>query len=126
MYSEKVMDHFRNPRNMGEMENPDGVGKVGNPVCGDMMELYIKVENDVITDVKFMTFGCGAAIATSSMVTELVKGKTLDEALKISNATVAEALDGLPPVKMHCSVLAEDALKGAIEDYRKRKAESKA
>lgn len=125
MYSEKVMDHFRNPRNMGEMENPDGVGKVGNPVCGDMMELYIKVENDVITDVKFMTFGCGAAIATSSMVTELVKGKTLDEALKISNATVAEALDGLPPVKMHCSVLAEDALKGAIEDYRKRKAESK-
>ena len=126
MYSEKVMDHFRNPRNMGEMENPDGIGKVGNPVCGDMMELYIKVENDVITDVKFMTFGCGAAIATSSMVTELVKGKTLDEALKISNATVAEALDGLPPVKMHCSVLAEDALKGAIEDYRKRKAESKA
>jgi len=121
MYSEKVMDHFRNPRNMGEMENPDGVGKVGNPVCGDMMELYIKVENDVITDVKFMTFGCGAAIATSSMVTELVKGKTLDEALNISNATVAEALDGLPPVKMHCSVLAEDALKGAIEDYRKRK-----
>ncbi len=121
MYSEKVMDHFRNPRNMGEMENPDGVGKVGNPVCGDMMELYIKVENDVITDVKFMTFGCGAAIATSSMVTELVKGKTLDEALNISNATVAEALDGLPPVKMHCSVLAGDALKGAIEDYRKRK-----
>ncbi len=114
------MDHFRNPRNMGEMENPDGVGKVGNPVCGDMMELYIKVENDVITDVKFMTFGCGAAIATSSMVTELVKGKTLDEALKISNATVAEALDGLPPVKMHCSVLAEDALKGAIEDYRNK------
>ena len=115
------MDHFRNPRNMGEMENPDGVGKGGNPVCGDMMELYIKVENDVITDVKFMTFGCGAAIATSSMVTELVKGKTLDEALKISNATVAEALDGLPPVKMHCSVLAEDALKGAIEDYRNKK-----
>ena len=126
MYSEKVMDHFRNPRNMGEMENPDGVGKVGNPVCGDMMELYIEVENDVIPDVKLLPFGCGAAIATSSMVTELVKGKTLDEALKISNATVAEALDGLPPVKMHCSVLAEDALKGAIEDYRKRKAESKA
>ena len=108
---------------MGELENPDGVGKVGNPVCGDMMELYIKVENDVITDVKFMTFGCGAAIATSSMVTELVKGKTLDEALKISNATVAEALDGLPPVKMHCSVLAEDALKAAVEDYRKRQQE---
>ncbi|MBI4745124.1 MAG: Fe-S cluster assembly scaffold protein NifU [Deltaproteobacteria bacterium] len=124
MYSEKVMDHFRNPRNMGEMENPDGVGKVGNPVCGDMMELYIKVENDIITDVKFMTFGCGAAIATSSMVTELVKGKTLDEALKISNATVAEALDGLPPVKMHCSVLAEDALKAAMEDYRSKKAQA--
>lgn len=119
MYSEKVMDHFRNPRNMGEMENPDGVGKVGNPMCGDIMELYIRVENDVITDAKFMTFGCGAAIATSSMVTELVKGKSLEEALKISNATVAEALDGLPPVKMHCSVLAEDALKAAVEDYRK-------
>lgn len=120
MYSEKVLDHFRNPRNMGEMENPDGIGKVGNPVCGDMMELYIKVENNIITDAKFMTFGCGAAIATSSMVTELVKGKTLEDALRISNATVAEALDGLPPVKMHCSVLAEDALKGAIEDYRGR------
>lgn len=120
MYSEKVLDHFRNPRNMGEMENPDGIGKVGNPVCGDMMELYIKVENSTITDAKFMTFGCGAAIATSSMVTELVKGKTLEEALKISNATVAEALDGLPPVKMHCSVLAEDALRGAIDDYRKK------
>lgn len=120
MYSEKVMDHFRNPRNMGEMENPDGVGKVGNPMCGDIMELYIKVENNVITDAKFMTFGCGAAIATSSMVTELVKGKTLEEALKISNATVAEALDGLPPVKMHCSVLAEDALKAAVEDYRNK------
>lgn len=121
MYSEKVMDHFRNPRNMGEMENPDGVGKVGNPMCGDIMELYIRVENDIITDAKFMTFGCGAAIATSSMVTELVKGKSLEEALKISNATVAEALDGLPPVKMHCSVLAEDALKAAVEDYRKKK-----
>lgn len=120
MYSEKVMDHFRNPRNMGEMENPDGVGKVGNPMCGDIMELYIRVENDVITDAKFMTFGCGAAIATSSMVTELVKGKSLEEALKISNATVAEALDGLPPVKMHCSVLAEDALKAAVEDYRNK------
>ncbi len=120
MYSEKVMDHFRNPRNMGEMENPDGVGKVGNPMCGDIMELYIRVENDIITDAKFMTFGCGAAIATSSMVTELVKGKSLEEALKISNATVAEALDGLPPVKMHCSVLAEDALKAAVEDYRNK------
>jgi len=121
MYSEKVMDHFRNPRNMGAMENPDGTGKVGNPVCGDLMELYIKVENEIITDAKFMTFGCGAAIATSSMVTELVKGKSIEEALKISNATVAEALDGLPPVKMHCSVLAEDALKAAVEDYRKKK-----
>ncbi|MDO8447008.1 MAG: Fe-S cluster assembly scaffold protein NifU [Deltaproteobacteria bacterium] len=121
MYSEKVMDHFRNPRNMGEMENHDGVGKVGNPMCGDIMELYIRIENDIITDAKFMTFGCGAAIATSSMVTELVKGKSLEEALKISNATVAEALDGLPPVKMHCSVLAEDALKAAVEDYRKKK-----
>lgn len=120
MYSEKVMDHFRNPRNMGEMENPDGIGKVGNPMCGDIMELYIRVENDIITDAKFMTFGCGAAIATSSMVTELVKGKSLEEALKISNATVAEALDGLPPVKMHCSVLAEDALKAAVEDYRNK------
>ncbi len=120
MYSEKVMDHFRNPRNMGEMENPDGVGKVGNPMCGDIMELYIRVENDIITDAKFMTFGCGAAIATSSMVTELVKGKSLEEALKISNATVAEALDGLPPVKMHCSVLAEDALKAAVDDYRSK------
>jgi nitrogen fixation NifU-like protein len=120
MYSEKVMDHFRNPRNMGEMENPDGVGKVGNPMCGDIMELYIRVENDLITDAKFMTFGCGAAIATSSMVTELVKGKSLDEALKISNQTVSEALDGLPPIKMHCSVLAEDALKAAVEDYRKK------
>ena len=125
MYSEKVMDHFRNPRNMGAMENPDGIGKVGNPVCGDIMELYIKVENDIITDAKFMTFGCGAAIATSSMVTELVKGKSLDEALKISNATVAEALDGLPPVKMHCSVLAEDALKGAVEDYRNRQTQKR-
>jgi len=118
MYSEKVMDHFRNPRNVGEMENPDGVGHVGNPVCGDIMELYIKVDNDVITDARFKTFGCGAAIATSSMVTEIVKGKTVEEALKISNETVAEALGGLPAAKMHCSVLAEDALRSAIEDYR--------
>ncbi len=100
------------------MENPSGIGKVGNPVCGDMMEIYIKVESDRIVDVKFKTFGCGAAIATSSMVTEMVKGETLDEALQISNKAVAEALGGLPPVKMHCSVLAEDALKSAIEDYR--------
>lgn len=120
MYSEKVMEHFRNPKNMGEMENPDGIGKVGNPVCGDVMELYIKVKDDIIIDARFQTFGCGAAIATSSMVTEMVKGKTIDEALQISNKAVAEALDGLPPVKIHCSVLAEEALKSAIEDYRKK------
>ena len=119
-YSEKVMDHFRNPRNVGVMENPSGVGKVGNPVCGDVMELFVKVENDIITDAKFRTFGCGAAIATSSMVTELVKGKSLEEALKISNKAVAEALGGLPSIKMHCSVLAEEALKSAIDDYRKK------
>ena len=116
-YSEKVMEHFRNPRNVGEMENPDGIGYVGNPVCGDIMELYIKVKDGIIVDAKFKTFGCGAAIATSSMVTEIVKGKSLKEALKISNKIVAEALDGLPAIKMHCSVLAEEALKSAIEDY---------
>ena len=116
-YSEKVMDHFRNPRNVGEMENPDGIGHVGNPVCGDIMELYIKVDNGTITDAKFKTFGCGAAIATSSMVTEMVKGKTIEEALKISNKAVAEALGGLPSIKMHCSVLAEEALTSAIDDY---------
>lgn len=121
MYSEKVMEHFRNPRNMGEMENPDGTGKVGNPVCGDVMELYIKVKDNIIVDARFQTFGCGAAIATSSMVTEMVKGKNIDEALKISNKAVAEALDGLPPVKIHCSVLAEEALRSAIEDYMKKK-----
>ncbi|MGD0795943.1 MAG: Fe-S cluster assembly scaffold protein NifU [Dehalococcoidales bacterium] len=120
MYSEKVMEHFKNPRNVGEMENPDGIGHVGNPVCGDIMELYIKVKDNIITDAKFKTFGCGAAIATSSMVTELVKGKNIDEALKISNHAVAEALGGLPPIKMHCSVLAEEALKSAIEDYQKK------
>ena len=120
MYSEKVMDHFKNPRNVGEMENPSGIGKVGNPVCGDMMEIYIKVENDRIVDAKFKTFGCGAAIATSSMVTEMVKGKTLEEALQISNKAVADALDGLPPVKMHCSVLAEEALHKAVDDYLRR------
>jgi len=119
-YSKKVMDHFKNPRNVGEIENPDGVGHVGNPVCGDIMELYIKVEDEIIVDAKFKTFGCGAAIATSSIVTELVKGKNIKEALKISNKAVAEALDGLPPVKMHCSVLAEEALKSAIEDYLAR------
>jgi len=117
LYSEKVMEHFQNPRNVGEMESPDGIGHVGNPVCGDIMELYIKVKDDIITDAKFKTFGCGAAIATSSMVTEMVKGKTIEEALKISNKTVAEALDGLPPIKMHCSALAEEALRLAIEDY---------
>ena len=120
-YSEKVMEHFSNPRNVGDIENADGIGKVGNPVCGDIMNLYIKVENNVITDAKFKTFGCGAAIATSSMVTELVKGKTIDEALAISNSAVAEALGGLPPIKMHCSVLAEEALRSAIEDYMKRR-----
>ena len=120
-YSDKVMDHFRNPRNVGEIENPDGVGRVGNPVCGDVMELYLRIKDDVIVDARFKTFGCGAAIATSSMATELVKGKRIEEALEISNKAVAEALDGLPAAKMHCSSLAEDALKSAIEDYRSRK-----
>jgi nitrogen fixation protein NifU and related proteins len=119
-YSDKVMDHFMNPRNMGEIENPDGVGTVGNPACGDVMRLFVKIEGNKIVDAKFKTFGCGAAIATSSMTTEMVKGKTIEEALGLSNQTVAEALDGLPPVKMHCSVLAEDALKSAIEDYLKK------
>jgi len=117
LYGDKVMEHFRNPRNAGDMENPDGVGHVGNPVCGDIMELYIRVKDNVITDARFKTFGCGAAIATSSMVTELVKGKTIEEARQISNQAVAEALGGLPKVKMHCSVLAEEALNLAIDDY---------
>ena len=121
-YSEKVMDHFSNPRNVGQMDNPSGVGKVGNPVCGDIMELSIKVdENGIITDAKFRTFGCGAAIATSSILTELVKGKAIGEAQKLSNKAVVEALDGLPKVKVHCSVLAEEALKKAIEDYHSKK-----
>ena len=120
MYSAKVMEHFQNPRNVGEIEDADGVGEIGNPVCGDIMKLYIKVKDDRIIDAKFKTFGCGAAIATSSMVTELVKGKTLEEAEKISRDTVAEALDGLPPIKMHCSNLAADALHKAIEDYKSR------
>lgn len=120
-YSKKVQKHFKNPKNVGEIKNPDGVGKVGNPVCGDIMELYIKVKDNVIKNAKFKTFGCGAAIATSSMVTELVKGKTIEEALKISNSAVAEALGGLPPIKMHCSVLAEEALKKAIDDYLGKK-----
>lgn len=117
MYSEKVMDHFANPRNSGKMEDADGVGTVGNPTCGDLMTIYIKVKDDVIEDISFETFGCGAAIATSSMITELAIGKTLEEALKISRNDVAEELDGLPPVKMHCSNLAADALQAAIENY---------
>ncbi|MEG3225516.1 MAG: Fe-S cluster assembly scaffold protein NifU [Methanobacteriales archaeon Met13] len=120
MYSEKVMEHFSNPRNVGEVEDASGVGTEGNPVCGDLMTIYIKVEDDVITDIKFKTFGCGAAIATSSMITEMARGKTLNEALEISRNDVADALEGLPPVKMHCSNLAADALRAAIEDYKKK------
>ena len=120
MYTEKVMDHFEHPRNIGAMENPDGVGKQGNPVCGDVMEINIKVRDNIIEEAKFRTFGCCAAIATSSMVTEMVKGKTLEEAEEISKQAVAEALDGLPPAKMHCSNLAADALHDAILDYKKR------
>jgi len=120
MYSEKVMDHFMNPRNVGEIENADGVGQVGNPKCGDIMRMYLKIDNGIITDAKFKTFGCGAAVATSSMATELVKGKTIEEALEISNKVVADALGGLPPVKMHCSNLAEEAIRAAIEDYKRR------
>ena len=119
MYSEKVMDHFSNPRNVGEIPDANGVGTVGNAKCGDIMKMYLKVENGVIVDVKFKTFGCGAAIATSSMATEMVKGKTLEEALKLTHKAVAEALDGLPPVKMHCSLLAEEAIHAAVEDYMK-------
>ncbi|WP_018085645.1 Fe-S cluster assembly scaffold protein NifU [Desulfurispora thermophila] len=117
MYNEKVMDHFENPRNVGEIPDADGVGQVGNPTCGDIMKIYLKIKDNVIEDVKFKTFGCGAAIATSSMVTELVKGKTIEEALQISNKAVADALGGLPPKKMHCSNLAADALHAAIKDY---------
>lgn len=120
MYSKKVMDHFSHPRNVGEIEDADGVGEVGNPVCGDIMKIFIKVKDNVIEDIKFNTFGCGAAIATSSMVTELAKGKTIEEALKLTNMAVAEALDGLPPIKMHCSNLAADGLKAAIVDYKKK------
>ena len=120
MYTEQVMDHFMNPRNVGEIEDASGVGTVGNAKCGDIMRIYIKVENDVITDVKFKTFGCGAAIATSSKATEIVKGMTLEEAEKVTNKMVMEALGGLPPVKVHCSVLAEEALHAAIQDYRER------
>jgi nitrogen fixation NifU-like protein len=123
MYSEKVMDHFQNPRNVGEIENADGVGTEGNPTCGDLMTIYIKVEDNIITDVKFKTFGCGAAIATSSMITEMAIGKTIEEALKITRNDVAEELEGLPPVKMHCSNLAADALRAAIADYKMKQAE---
>jgi len=126
MYSEKVLDHFEHPRNVGEMENPSGVGTVGNVKCGDIMQMFIKVNDDeVIEDVKFKTFGCGAAVATSSMATELIKGKTISEALQLTNAAVVEALEGLPPVKIHCSVLAEEAVKAAIDDYRSKKDSSK-
>ena len=124
MYSEKVMEHFSNPRNVGEIEDADGVGTVGNPVCGDLMTIYIKVKDNIIEDIKFKTFGCGAAIATSSMVTELAMGKTIEEALKITRGDVADELEGLPPVKMHCSNLAADALHAAIDDYKKKKNEN--
>lgn len=119
-YSEKVMDHFTNPRNVGEIPDADGIGEVGNAKCGDIMKMYLKIEGNTITDVKFKTFGCGAAVATSSMATELIKGKTIDDALQLTNKAVMEALDGLPPVKVHCSVLAEQAIKAALTDYYKR------
>lgn len=125
MYSEKVLDHFRNPRNMGEITDADGVGTVGNPVCGDLMSIYIKVKDNRIEDIKFKTFGCGAAIATSSMITELARGKTLEEAMKISRGDVADNLGGLPPIKMHCSNLAADGLHAAIQDYLKKKGAQK-
>jgi nitrogen fixation protein NifU and related proteins len=117
LYSKTVMDHFMNPRNVGEIESPDGVGEVGNPVCGDIMRIFLKIDNNTVTDAKFKTFGCGAAIASSSMATELIKGKSLEEAWKVSNKAVAEALEGLPPIKMHCSVLAEEGIHKAINDY---------
>lgn len=121
MYSEKVQDHFANPRNVGKMEDADGIGQVGNAVCGDIMKMYLKIEDDTIVDVKFNTFGCGAAIATSSMATELIKGKSIHEAMQLTNQAVVEALDGLPAVKVHCSVLAEEAIKSALKDYYERK-----
>ena len=122
LYSEKVMDHFMNPRNVGTIDDADGVGEVGNAKCGDIMKIFIKVDNDIISDVKFQTFGCGSAIASSSMATELIKGKPLSQALELTNKAVAEALDGLPAHKLHCSVLAEEAIKAAIEDYQKKEA----
>lgn len=120
LYSEKVMDHFTNPRNVGEIEDADGIGEVGNAKCGDIMKMFLKIDNGVITDIKFKTFGCGAAVATSSMATEMIKGQKLEDALKLTNKAVVEALDGLPDSKLHCSVLAEQALKAAISDYYKR------
>ena len=120
MYTDKVIDHYTNPRNVGEIEDASGIGEVGNPVCGDIMKIYLKIENNVITDVKFKTFGCGAAIATSSISTEMVKGKTVEEALKLTNKDVVDALDGLPPVKIHCSLLAEEAIREAIADYYRK------
>jgi len=125
MYSQKVIEHFQSPRNVGEIENADGIGTVGNPSCGDIMKMYIKVENNVIVDVKFQTFGCGAAIATSSITTEMVKGKTIEEAIKLTRNDVADALGGLPPIKMHCSNLATDALNAAINDYRAKQSAKK-
>ena len=121
MYTDKVMDHFTNPRNVGEIENADGIGTVGNAKCGDIMKMYLKIDGDVITDIKFKTFGCGAAIATSSMATEIVKGKTIDEALKLTNQEVIDRLGGLPAAKIHCSVLAEQAIQNALEDYNRRR-----
>ena len=120
MYSEKVMEHFKNPRNVGEIENADGIGEVGNPKCGDIMKMYLKIEDGIIVDVKFKTFGCGSAIASSSMATEMVKGKSIEDAMAMTNKAVVEALDGLPPIEMHCSVLAEQAIKAALLDYSKK------
>ena len=125
LYSEKVMDHFRNPRNVGVIEDANGIGEVGNAKCGDIMKMYLKIENDIVEDVKFETFGCGSAIASCSMATELIKGKPLSEVRKLTNKAVAEALDGLPSYKMHCSVLAEEAIQAALEDYESRKADNK-
>ncbi|MBQ6539558.1 MAG: Fe-S cluster assembly scaffold protein NifU [Oscillospiraceae bacterium] len=125
LYSEKVMDHFRNPRNIGVIEDADGIGEVGNAKCGDIMKIYLKIENDIIADVKFETFGCGSAIASSSMATELIKGKPVAEALKLTNKAVVEALDGLPDYKMHCSVLAEEAIRSALDDYYQKNPEKK-
>ena len=124
LYSEKVMDHFRNPRNVGVIEDANGVGEVGNAKCGDIMKMYLKIENDIVEDVRFETFGCGSAIASSSMANEMIKGKPLSEVRELTNKAVAEALDGLPDYKMHCSVLAEEAIKSALEDYEKRKSEN--